>query len=262
MNFRLMGYALTGLVFYFLFLVATLPAHWLGAEIERRTNGTLTLSSAKGTVWLGSGILEVRGSSQSVSTRAQWKLHWLPLFSGQLGAAVETRGDLNLQSDVRLGLHSLALHNLEMELPATHLPAFYSPALFISPTGTLSGKAQEFSIHAGQVSGEAQIRWTQAGSKVGAYNDLGDYLLVLNGENSFAKIRIDTLRGDLKVNASGQWQTGRDGELTLQGNLHTGARDTALKPLTTLLRARREGEQYQLSTSIRIALPPWIAARK
>jgi hypothetical protein len=263
MNGRLLGYGLAGLVLYLLFLIVNLPAHWLGEALNRNTNGALSLRNTQGTAWRGSGILELRGGSgQTLSTRARWDMLWLPLFTGKLGATLETRGDLNLQTELQLGLNSLTLRNAELELPAAQLPVLYAPAVFVSPTGTLHGKTQEFSIRAGQVSGEAQIRWLGAGSKVGAFGDLGDYLFVIHGENDSAKLRIETLRGDLKIGATGNWQTARDGQLTLQGSLNPGARDTALRPLTTLLQARREGDQYLLSTSARLALPTWLAAKK
>lgn len=262
MTWRLAGYTLTGLAFYLIFLIATLPAHWLGELLARNTHGAIALRSTQGTAWHGRGILELRGSGgPAVNSQAQWEMHWLPLFIGRLGGTVETHGDLNLQTELQLGLNSLTLKNTELELPAALLPAFYAPAMFISPTGSLHGKATEFSIRAGQVTGEAQLRWLGAGSKIGAFSDLGDFLIVMNGENDTTKLRIDTLRGDLKVNAQGSWLAGGDGQLSLQGSLNTGARDVALRPLTTLLQARREGDQYLLSSSSRVPLPAWLAKR-
>lgn len=259
---KFIGYALMGIALYLFFMVATLPAYWLGEALSRTSNGVLALRNTHGTIWNGNGLLELRASGASaLSSHALWELQLLPLLTGKLSLTVETRGDITLRSNLLLGPRSLSLRNTEWELAATQLPALYAPAMFISPTGNLHGKADEFTIDAGQVRGETQIRWMGAGSRLGALNELGDYLLVVHGDNGQATLRMETLRGDLRIAATGAWQPAQKGQLTLQGTLNTGARDDALKPLTALLQARREGDHYLLTSSTRLPLPAWLGPK-
>ena len=62
--------AILGIGAYLVFLLANLPAAWLGFALERSSRGALALGEPSGTVWRGRGLLALRsGAGDRKSTR-------------------------------------------------------------------------------------------------------------------------------------------------------------------------------------------------
>lgn len=246
--------ALAGSLLYAVFLLATLPAAWLGDWLARQSRGQLVLQAAQGSVWDGAGQLRIAGAGgEPLVVRLRWRVQPLWLVTGRLRAQLQAEDGLNLRTGLDLGWRRLQLGNLEAELPAAAIPALFAPAALLAPSGRLRLTSDEFEWQAGSLHGELRIAWTGAGTSLGGAGELGDYLLVINGQGSTAALRLDTLRGEVRLAGQGSWQPG-DGRLQLDASLRPGTREAQLAPLLQMMQARHEGEEYRFSFDTR--LPP------
>lgn len=246
-----------GLSLYIVFLLTTLPAHWLGEALGHATHGVARLQNTHGSLWRGSGTLLVHGGGRApLSAPLHWEIFPLWLLTGKLIVDVESRPDPQLRARLRIGYRHWQLRDLEGEMAAAALSTLYPPAALISPTGNLRVSASEIGLDADGVSGEARITWLGAGGRLGGLGEVGDYLLVINGEDGAAVLRVETLRGALQIAARGRWQPLGDGQLQLDGTLAaSGDRAASLAPVLALLNARPEGGQHAFRFSVPAPLP-------
>jgi hypothetical protein len=63
---------------------------------------------------------------------------------------------------------------------------------------------------------------------------LGDYRLEITGAEKNAALKFTTLRGDLEISGTGQWQL-PDGRITFTGEAVAARREKELEPLMQLL---------------------------
>jgi len=252
-------YIAAGLVLYLLFLVVTLPAAWVGELLTRFTHGQARLLGSQGSLWRGSGLLVFSpAGGMALQNRVHWNVAPLWLVTGQLRTEIRSEGDVTLQTMLTVGYRHLRLQQLTGEFTASQIQAFYPPAMLVSPTGQIKIAADDVSLGKSGFHGEMRMTWTGAGSKLGAAGELGDYLLVANGENGAANLRVETLRGDIRVDARGAWQAQGDGTLSLDGSLMPGSRESAIGAMLAALNARKEGDHYPLRINTRLPLPAFL----
>jgi hypothetical protein len=257
------AWTLTGLGLFIGFLVATLPAHWLGELMARATQGQWRLQATSGTVWNGSGTLSIRaGGPDAFVTRLNWRLQPWWLVTGKLRAELQSQDAGDLHAELALGYRSLRIQNAAAELPASLAAVIYAPAALFSPTGTLRFSTNDFAIDSSGMSGEAQLRWLGAGGRLGGAAEIGDYLLVVTGQPGGTAFRVDTLRGDIRVDLQGRWQAMGDGAFTLTGAVTaSGPREATLAPALAMLNARREGDRQVFQYNARLPWPTWLGGK-
>lgn len=243
---------LLGLLCFALFLVVTAPAQWMGQLMARASDGRVSLHAARGSFWDGAGTLSISGT---LNTDLRWSLQPLWLFAGQLRARLEANGDVNLRAEAALAYRDLRFSQVEAALPANAIGVLYAPAQLLSPTGDLQLAATELRIGPGGVHGEARLTWLRAGSRLGGLTELGDYLLVANGQGQDVALRVNTLQGSIQLDATGNWQATRNGAVLLEGTLATQGREAALVPLTALLKAQRDGQRFRFRIENRMPFP-------
>jgi hypothetical protein len=247
---RGLGIALLGLVLYLIFLIVTVPAYWLGEGLLRLTAGRILLQHATGSLWHGTGVLQAGAHGVTI----EWNVQPAMLLMGKIRIGLRSRSDSSVRSTLTVGYRQIGLHDTEAELPAAIVAAFYPPAAFIAPTGKLRFSTSETEIGSQGMTGEARLSWVGAGGKLGGVGEVGDYQLTATGENGVARLRLETLRGDIKITGNGQWQAAGDGSVKLDGTLVPGSRDAMMAPLLPLLNARRNGDQYTFSYTGRLVL--------
>ncbi len=245
---RGLGIALLGLVLYLIFLIVTVPAYWLGEGLLRLTAGRLQLQHATGSLWHGTGVLQAGAHGVTI----EWNVQPAMLLMGKLRIRLHSRNDSSIQSTLTIGYRLLGLHDTEAELPAAVVATLYPPAAFIAPTGKLRFSSAETEIGSQGMTGEARLSWVGAGGKLGGVGEVGDYQLTATGENGVARLRLETLRGDINITGSGQWQAAGDGSIQLDGTLVPGPREAMMAPLLPLLNAQRNGDQYTFSYTGRL----------
>jgi len=259
-RWRLIGYVLTALLLYAVFLVVTMPATWMGTALTRLSGGAAGLQRATGSFWHGSGDLAVRtGAPQALQTHLSWSIQPYWLLAGRLQARLEASGDVDAHATIRLGYRSVDIRDCRGSFPAGTASAVYFPLTLASLTGRVQFSAERLAIDSGGAHGALEIKWLDAGSRMGGMADLGDYRLMLTGQGAAVSILADTQRSEVQLNAKGDWQIQGDGMLNVDGTLAPGSREAALTPLLTLLNARRSGNAYTFSvrTPLPSPLPRW-----
>jgi hypothetical protein len=249
-------YLLAALLFYAVFLLVTTPASWMGVLLNRLTRGTVDIQRTNGSFWHGGGDLAVRaGTAQAMQVRVNWSIQPLWLLAGKLQTQVESSGDIDLRATIRLGYRSVDVRDCSGGFPLTTASAIYVPLTLATLTGRVQFSAARLAVDSSGLHGAAEVKWLNAGSRMGGLGEVGDYRLALAGQGAAAGIQVDTLRGDAQLNAKGEWQIQGDGMLTLDGTLTPGSHEAALTPLVTLLNARRNGNQYSFNIRARVPSP-------
>lgn len=253
-------YLLSALLFYVVFLIATIPANWMGAVLARLSGGAAGLQRTSGSFWHGSGELALRtGTPQSLRVRVSWSIQPYWLLAGKLQAQLESSGDIDARATARLGYRSIDVRDCRGGFPLSTASAFYFPLTLAAPTGRIQFASEHLALESGGVHGALELKWLNAGSRMAGLTDLGDYRLMLTGQGTAVAILADTQRGEVQLNGKGEWQLQGNGALNLDGTLAAGSREAALTPLLTLLNARRTGSVYEFSVHTRIPspLPRW-----
>jgi len=224
--------ALLGAGAYLVFLVANLPAAWLGLALERTSGGALALGDPRGTVWSGSGVLALRsGSAYRGIVDLEWRCNPLWVLAGRLNVALSGAGrEARLRAKVSLGAGKAAVNDLEANVPAAIAETALAAAAFAKPDGQLRVKADSLEWGAASVRGAATVEWTDAGLGGMQAPRLGDYQLQIAASGDRADLRLATLRGDLRLTAGGEWRAAQPRIVQLRGTAQASAERKDLEP--------------------------------
>jgi general secretion pathway protein N len=216
---------------YLVFLLANLPASWLGFALERSSGGALSLGEPAGTVWKGSGLLALRsgGGFRGIAD-IEWHTNPLSVLAGRLSVALSGAvAEAGLRASVSLGARSVRFQNVEANAPAALLEPLVPAAAFAKPEGRLRVVADSFEIGGAGVVGEASFEWLEAG--VLQVRGLGDYRLQITGTGERAELKLATLRGDLRLTGGGEWRAAQPRIVQLRGLAEVAAERKDLDPL-------------------------------
>lgn len=228
-------FAVLGVCAYLLFLVANLPAAWLGYALERASSGALALGDPAGTLWKGRGLLAAgSGGAFRGLASVEWRCNPLSLFTGRLKVALSgSSPEASLRATVSLGARSLRIQNVEAIAPAAMLEPVVPAAAFAKPEGRLRVRADSIELGAGGLRGAATVEWADAG--VSGALGLGDYQLRIDGSGERAAVKLSTLRGDLRLSGEGEWSAARPRIVQLHGMAESSAERKDLEPLLQAL---------------------------
>jgi general secretion pathway protein N len=223
--------AVLGIVAYLVFLLAHVPAAWVGFALERSSRGALALGAPLGTVWKGSGLLAVRsGGALRGIADIEWRCNPLSIFTGRLNVALSgIAPDARLRASVSLGAGSVRLQNVEADAPAALLEPVVLAVAFAKPEGRLRVRADSFEIGGAGVLGAATVEWLEAGAL--QTQRLGDYRLQITGSGERAAVKLATLRGDLRLSGDGEWRAAQPRIVQLRGVAQAAADRKDLDPL-------------------------------
>lgn len=245
-------FALLGAAAYVVFLVATLPASWVDYALERATGGALALGDSRGTIWNGRGTLAARsGDGYRAIGDIQWRSNPLSVFSGRLGVSVSgtTLGG-DLKATASFGLRSVRLQNLDATAYAASLEQAVPVLAIWKPQGRVRISADSFELGPGSVRGTAAAEWSEAG--MSGISRVGDYRLQVTGNGDRAAIRLQTLRGDLKVSGNGDWRAAEPRVVQIRGVAEAPPGRKDLEPLLTLLVGGGTGSTRQFGWMVDI----------
>ena len=245
-------FALLGAAAYLIFLVATLPASWVGYALERATGGAVVLGDSRGTVWNGRGTLAARsGDSHRAIADIQWRCNPLSIFSGRLSVAVSgTSSGGDLKANATFGLRSVRFQNLDASVQASLLEQAVPVLSIWKPQGRVRLTSNSFEVGPGSVQGMASAEWSEAG--MSGIARVGDYRLQVTGSGDNAAIRLQTLRGDLKVSGNGEWRATQPGVVQMRGEANAPPDRKDLEPLLTLLAGGGSGPSRQFGWMLEI----------
>lgn len=194
---------------YALALLATAPATLLDAGLQRASQGRLRLAETQGTLWSGSGQIEIRdaGGQSSVGKDLSWRVVPQSLLRGQLvcDVGLEQAGQ---RFPVTLSLSRIELANADIRLPAAALGLGVPRLAPLGLTGNVLIHVRSLSIARDAVLGGATLQWLAAGSALTPLSPLGDYELRLVGEGRTVNAFLRTIAGPLQLDGKGSWTQG------------------------------------------------------
>jgi len=202
---------LTGLVLvaYALGLVAMAPASLVDSGLQQATEGRLRLTDTRGTLWSGTGQLEMRDRMQrtAVARTIAWRVLPTYFLRGQLRVEV-VLDQAAKQFPVTISLSQIEVADADINLPAAAL-ALGEPKL--APLG-LSGDVllhvARLALRRNAIEGNATLQWRGAGSAFTRVSPLGDYELRFDGEGATVRASLRTLQGPLQLDGQGSWTSG------------------------------------------------------
>jgi len=202
------GLALAAVLAAALTAAVRAPAAWVGDWLQAQ--GRLRLVDARGTVWSGSALLGLSDGRQVtlLPGRLSWKIGFAAIASGRVTADV-SHPTLAAPLVVSLAAKSIALKAGQAELPAALLAALGAPFNTVRPGGALGLRWTDVELSGGVFAGNLQIDWNEANSALSTVAPLGSYRLQVIGAGDTARLKLDTLRGPLRLQGSGTVKGGR-----------------------------------------------------
>jgi general secretion pathway protein N len=198
-----------GLGAYALALVATAPATLVDAGLQRASHGRMRLAEAQGTLWSGSGQIEIRdtGGRTGVAKSFAWRVVPESLLRGHLVC------DVGLDQSARrfpvtISLSRIELANADISLPATVLGLGVPKLAPLGLTGEVLIHVASLSIARDAMEGNATLQWRAAGSTLAPVSPLGDYEIRLDGEGMTVHAFLRTIEGPLQLDGKGSWTQG------------------------------------------------------
>ena len=199
----------TGLCAYALALIATAPATLADAALQRASEGRLRLAEARGTLWSGSGQIEIRDAEgrTGIAKNIAWRVLPESLLRGHLVCNIGL-GPATRHFPVTLSLSRIELANADMSLPAAVLGLGVPKLAPLGLTGDVSIHVANLSVARDGMVGKATLQWRTAGSALSPLSPLGDYEIRLDGEGTTVRAFLRTLEGPLQLDGNGSWSRG------------------------------------------------------
>ncbi|MGH8642886.1 MAG: type II secretion system protein N [Burkholderiales bacterium] len=184
------------------------PAAWVSDWLQ--SHGRLCFVDPRGTVWNGSALFGISDGRQImlVPGRVSWRIGWGQIVSARILADV-SHPALAAPIAVSFSGKSIALKNGQAELPAALLSALGVPFNTVRPGGVLAVSWTDIEIGEHRLAGDVRIDWRDAQSALSPVAPLGSYRLEIAGMGDAVRLRLDTLRGPLRLQGSGTLKEGR-----------------------------------------------------
>jgi len=198
-----------GLGCYALALVVTAPATLADAGLQRATGGRLRLAEVRGTLWSGSGQVELRDAAGriGVSKHLAWRLRPHELFRARFGyEVVLDRGQRSIPVTVLWSRIELA--NADINLPAEIFSLGMPKLAPLELSGEVKLRIPALSIGRDATQGSATLEWRTAGSGLSPVWPLGDYELRWERQGQKVRAILSTLKGPLQLRGEGSWAAG------------------------------------------------------
>jgi general secretion pathway protein N len=187
------------------------PASLIDAGLEQATEGRLRLAEAQGSLWSGTGQIELRDRMHrsGVTKSVTWEVRPAYFLLGQLRCEV----GLDLAAKrfpVTVSLAGIEVADADINLPAAALGVGVPKLAPLGLSGDLQLHVARLSFKRSAIQGNAILQWRGAGSAFTRVSPLGDYELRIDGEGAAARVSLRTLQGPLQLDGQGSWASGGD----------------------------------------------------
>ncbi len=238
-----------GLVAYALALFATAPATLADAALRNASAGSLRLADARGSLWSGSGWIEIRDASgQSGAARDfSWRVAPASLLRGQLVCEARLEGAI-APFPVTLSLSRIQVANADLRLPAAVLGLGVARLAPLGLTGDVLIHVASLSVARDAMAGNATVKWLAAGSVLTTVSPLGDYEVGLDAEGRTVRANLRTLEGPLRLDGKGSWTHGGNPEFLVSARVLPQHQEQ-LAPLLRLIAVERGAGNFELSSN-------------
>lgn len=246
---RFVVWSLAGMISVTFTVLAFFPATWLGALIEQKTAGRLTLGDAQGTLWRGSAFIGAApGGNDPVTPllpgRFAWRLSPM-LLLGRLDAELENAAALSLPVRVTGNWQQWQVSPATFTLSAERLSALGAPLNTVQPSGQmrLSWQPLQLMRQDGKIemTGLMNLEMNDIASRLSPIKPLGAYDLALAWQGLQASVTLKTIKGPMLLNGSGMFS---NGHLQFSGTAQAeaGQQEKLANLLNLLGQRRREGD--------------------
>lgn len=235
-----------GLCAYALVLIATAPATLLDAGLQSASQGRLRLAEAQGTLWSGSGHIEIRdaGGRAGIARNLSWRLVPELLLRARLACEVEL--DKSARPFlVTLSFTRMEVANADISLPAAVLGLGVPKLAPLGLTGEVLIHVARLSLARDAVEGNATLQWRAAGSTLTPVSPLGDYELRLDGEGRTIHAYLRTVAGPLRLDGKGSWTRDHNPAFLAMASV-PAQHQRQLAPLLRLIAVERRTGHFEL----------------
>ena len=187
---------LAGLIFYVIFLTATIPAAFINILLANYVDKNFQIANVQGTLWQGSGSLY---GLEDIS----WTIRMPELLLGHLHAIINNNA-ASLPMEVFLSPARIELKHVALTLPAALLSDMAQPLKSMAPGGELSFSTEDFTV-AHTFLGSIDISWRNASSALSQVAPIGSYHFYIAGLGNHLDIFLDTQEGPLLLAGKGAW---------------------------------------------------------
>ena len=235
-----------GLGAYACALVATAPATLADARLLSASGGRLRIAEAQGTLWSGSGQIEIRdtGGRAGVARSLTWRVMPDSLLHGRLVCEVGLEQPAR-RFPVTLSFSRIELAGADLSLPAAALGLGVPKLAPLGLTGDMQIHVASLSIARDAINGNAMLRWRAAGSSLTPVSPLGDYEVRLDAEGTRVHAFLRTLEGPLRLDGKGSWTRG-DNPAFLATARVPPQHQQQLAPLLRLIAVERSEGSFEL----------------
>lgn len=209
-------WVVTGMVSITLSVLFFLPASWLGAVLEKQTQGRLSLGDVQGSFWRGSAFVGVASGVNGPVTplfagRFAWKISPLILLA-QVEAELDNPESLSAIVKIQGNFSELQVSPASLLLPTERLEGLGAPLNTIGPTGKLrmSWNNLRFAHEAGRLNGygQLQLELSEMASRLSPVKPLGSYNMGFDLHGANADLHLNTLKGPMMLAGSGTFNGG------------------------------------------------------
>ena len=235
-----------GLGAYLLGLIATAPASLIDTGLQQASGGKLSLAEAQGTLWSGTGEIQLldRMQRSGVEKSITWQLRPAYLLLGQLRCEVGLDNAAK-RFPVTISLAGIELAQADIDLPAAALGLAIPKLAPLGLTGDVLLRVARLSFGRNAIRGNATLQWRGAGSAYTRVSPLGDYELRFEGEGAAVRVSLRTLQGPLQLDGQGSWASG--GKPVFQGTARVPPEHLQqLVPLMRLIALDHGGGRFTL----------------
>ena len=235
-----------GLGAYALALIATAPASLIDAGLQQETEGRLRLAEAQGTLWSGTGLIEIRDRMHrsGVAKSITWQVLPAYFLRGQL------RCDIGLdlapkRFPVTISMATIEVADADINLPAAALGLAIPKLAPLGLTGDVLLHVARLSFGRSAIQGNATLQWRGAGSAFTRVSPLGDYELRLDGDGAAVRASLRTLQGPLQLDGQGSWAGGGNPAFRGTARIPPEQRQQ-LSPLMRMIAVERSEGSFEL----------------
>lgn len=231
--------------FYLIALVATAPATLLDARLHAASDGRLRLAAARGTLWAGTGQLEIRDERGRAGLAKPVAWHWLPAEVLRARLAYQVALDPGSRPfPVALHGSRIELADADIGLPAAALGQLVPKLATLGLSGDLALQVPRLSIGGSATRGSATVQWRNAGSGLSPVAPLGDYELRVSADGPTVRTTLTTLQGPLQLDGQGAWANGRPPEFLASARVPPGLHPR-LAPFLRLISVERSDGSFE-----------------
>jgi general secretion pathway protein N len=236
---RAASFTALGLAAYSVFLIATIPAAYVGAQVQAAFPGKIEITDARRTLWSGEANFQGAPSRNRVAVHADWRFRPLRLFAGEIAFDIHAAmHELKAGASVARGFNGWRITQIGIDGDAAGVANAVPIFGAWRPSGPIVIEAPEILIRGREVTGSAVVHWREAVTGLSEVRPLGTYKATWTGEASGSRFEVATVKGPLRV--AGHGTTTPSLRMTFSGDARAeGDAATALEPLLDLMGPRR-----------------------